>query len=148
MEIKLINNISVSLKNKGKNGTFIRERGRIFVISPDDISSEISKVMGIKSFSSVRVIRFKDKKILAENIKDLFIEKIRNKKYAVYTRRTGSHDFTSMEMDRMLGDLLFPYSSGVDLKNPDIRIEIEIRNNLELLIIFSLFSLKLSLTPS
>ncbi|EQB69660.1 MAG: hypothetical protein AMDU5_GPLC00003G0210 [Thermoplasmatales archaeon Gpl] len=138
MEIRLINNISVSLKNKGKNGTFIRERGRIFVISHDDISSEISKIMGIKSFSSVRVIRFKDKKILAENVKDLFIEKIRNKKYAVYTRRTGSHDFTSMEMDRMIGDLLFPYSSGVDLKNPDIRIEIEIRNNLAYVMLHTL----------
>ena len=75
MEIKLINNLSVSLRNKGKNGTFIRERGRIFVISHDDISSEISKVMGIKSFSSVRVIKFKDKKILAENIKNNFVEK-------------------------------------------------------------------------
>ena len=130
MEIRLINNLSRSIISKGKTGTFVRERGRIFVVSAEEISKEISQVMGVKSFSSVKVIKFKDKQKLAEEIKGLFLERISGRKYAVYTRRTGSHDFTSMEMDRLVGDLLYPYSSGVDLRNPDIRIEIEIRNNL------------------
>lgn len=134
MELRLINNISKSLKDKKEKTSFVRERGRIFAISSEDISIEISRVMGVKSFSSVKVIKFKEKQELLEKVVSEFTGKVEGKKFAVHTRRTGNHDFTSIEFDKLAGDKLFAFSSGVDLKNPDVKVEIEIRNNLAYLI--------------
>ncbi|WP_061951405.1 THUMP domain-containing protein [Acidiplasma cupricumulans] len=44
-------------------------------------------------------------------------------------KRSGSHSFTSMDIEKILGDALYKYSAGVDLEHPDIRIYIEIRDN-------------------
>ncbi len=135
MELKLINNLSKSLQSVMDQITFIRERGRIHIISRSEIWENISRVMGLKSFSRVRVIKFVNKEELISKIRDVFIGRVNGKRFAVFTKRTGNHDFSSMDMDKLIGDALYNYSNGVDIKNPDVSIRLEIRNNLAFIIL-------------
>lgn len=70
-----------------------------------------------------------------EQIADIVVEKtaslIEGKRFAVRAKRTGTHDFTSNEVERYVGGRLFSLktSAGVDLKQPDIKIELEVHQD-------------------
>lgn len=70
-----------------------------------------------------------------EQIADIVVEKtaslIEGKRFAVRAKRTGTHDFTSNEIERYVGGRLFSLntSAGVDLKQPDIKIELEVHQD-------------------
>src|SRR5262245_11770328 len=51
--------------------------------------------------------------------------------FAVRVRRVGAHDFTSAQMARRLGHAILAERPGlmVDLKAPEVRIGVEIRND-------------------
>ena len=53
------------------------------------------------------------------------------KTFAVRVHRSGSHTFTSIDVERFLGAGLLERveSAGVKLKNPDVRVELEIKHN-------------------
>ncbi len=87
------------------------------------------RIFGIKSFSHADEYTFKNKEEIASIILGNFREKVINKKFAVNVRRKGTHTFNSLDIEKMLGDALYEYSSGVNLENPDIMIYIEIRDN-------------------
>ncbi|MEM4718095.1 MAG: THUMP domain-containing protein, partial [Desulfurococcaceae archaeon] len=77
----------------------------------------------------VLVYEFKDitdlSKWVSENTKKI----VENKKFAVKVKRSGSHAFTSLDIAREIGSQLRPYAAGVDLENPDVLIELEVRGN-------------------
>jgi thiamine biosynthesis protein ThiI len=134
MQLKLIKNLGMKLKISGKDAIVIVERGRIYLISENELKDEISRTMGIKSFSKVIVIQFNKIEDVVDATKNIFLKKIKGKTFAVYTTRTGTHNFTSMDVDLKIGDALFQYSSGVNLKNPDVKIKLEIRENIAFII--------------
>lgn len=44
-------------------------------------------------------------------------------------KRAGKHSFTSMDVARVVGSALLPFSAGVDLSNPEVIVRIEVREN-------------------
>ena len=54
-----------------------------------------------------------------------------DKTFAVRVHRCGEHEFTSIDVERFLGAGLLERveSAGVKLKNPDVRVELEIKND-------------------
>ncbi|WP_314491642.1 tRNA uracil 4-sulfurtransferase ThiI [Pseudomonas sp. MLB6B] len=52
------------------------------------------------------------------------------KRFAVRCKRGGHHDFSSMDVDRYVGSQLRQQcgAAGIDLKNPEVLVRIEIRN--------------------
>ncbi len=132
MESRLIRNIRSALENIDVKIT--RERGRLFVEIQNEAhlvraQESLSHVFGIKSFSKCKRVKFSNLDdligISAEEFKDF----VRGKKFAVRVRRTGHHDFSSIQVERLLGERLYPLSSGVNLKNPEAEIQMEIREN-------------------
>ena len=58
----------------------------------------------------------------------VYCERLSGKTFAVRCKRTGTHDFTSIEVEREVGAVLLASTdaAGVKLKNPDVTVELEI----------------------
>ncbi|WP_338600176.1 tRNA uracil 4-sulfurtransferase ThiI [Sulfolobus tengchongensis] len=129
-EYTLITNI----RNIIGEGKLWRSQGLIFLeINNDninDLAQKLSKIFGIASFSPVIVTEFSNLQDIIDRAKQIFSDIVRGKIFAVRAKRVGYHNFTSLEVQRKVGEALFPFSKGVDLENPEIEIFIEIRNNL------------------
>ena len=125
----LVRNMGEALSSVNLRHGIRREPGRFFAYTDDDLKAVevLKRVFGIKSLSVAREIRFKTLGELVERAARYFKEKVRGKKFAVRARRAGKHDFTSMDIARELGSALLPFSSGVDLKKPDVEVFVEVR---------------------
>ena len=127
-----VNAIKEALKRNNVDFDYLENAGGRFILSTknvDDALNILKEVPGIQSISPAKTILFNNKSELLKNSffqsKDLIEKKI----FRVTVRRTGKHEFTSMNFAKELGELLHPFSKGVSLKNPEINIQIEIRNN-------------------
>jgi len=103
------------------------EPGRIFVEAPRGAENILCKVFGVSSISPAKRHKFKSLEELANIAENLYKRDVQNKKFAIRCRRIGNHPFTSLDVAKVVGAKLKPYSKGVDLSNPDIEIFIEIR---------------------
>lgn len=131
MENTLIANIKAVLVSHG-NLSIENTRGRLFLETdaPEDFVKEsLTSVFGIKSFSRVHKYSFETKEELIDIILDHFRDLVDGKTFAVRCRRSGSHAFTSLDIEKLAGELLFPYSSGVNLKKPEVTVNIEVRED-------------------
>lgn len=127
METRLISNAMKTIHNDGKNATAVRERGRIYFDSPDDLSNQLTRTMGIKSFSEVITLNFQNADEIIRKGVEIYADRVKGKSFAVNSRRMGTHNFTSMDIDRTLGEALLDFAICVDIHNPDVRVELEIR---------------------
>ena len=128
MELKLIKNMKSALSRNNISGSCTRERGRIYASTSENADTVFRKIMGIKSFSEVYSMKFSNKEEIVSKVVELFSDIVRNKTIASRVRRSGSHNFSSLDMDRMIGDALSKYASGIDLTSPDVEIMVEIRD--------------------
>lgn len=134
MEKILIGNMKWMLNRKKiPYNSIIRERGRIFLKCdfPREICEALSNVFGIVSTSPVletssdidEIIR------LSERVAEMLIRP--RESFAVRARRTGTHDYTSIDIERKVGAAILAKTSNlnttVNLTKPDKRIFIEVR---------------------
>lgn len=129
-EKTLTQNISQLLDIENK---VVRDRGRILIKTdhPEEVAAKASRVPGVASSSpalktnaNIHDMRYLVKKV----IRDSFKEK---GTFAVRTKRTGSHEFSSQEINEEIGSQIlneFPDLS-VDLDCPDQEIFMEIRGS-------------------
>ncbi len=90
----------------------------------------LKNIPGIQYFAEVTVLDSYDKNTIIEQGFNLFKNKIKGKKFAVRCRNklTKNKTFRSKDLEIELGDKLFVYSSGVDLKHADVFCHVEIRD--------------------
>jgi thiamine biosynthesis protein ThiI len=130
MERRLMKNIAAAISDPA-NIRIWRERGRIFLEFPETMSQAVSGVLGtvfgIKSFSECTLVSFNTMDDLVSLAREHFANSTKSRKFAVRATRTGHHDFTSIDIERRLGEALLPGSLGVDLKNPEFTARLDIR---------------------
>lgn len=65
---------------------------------------------------------------IVELVLPVYRDRLAGSTFAVRCKRSGDHDFTSMEVERMVGGALMTMTdaAGVKLKNPDVQVELEI----------------------
>jgi thiamine biosynthesis protein ThiI len=134
MENILIRNIKWRLNRKKiPYKSITRERGRIFLDSdfPRKVCETLSNVFGIVSISPVLETSTDIEEIvhLSEKVAERIIGP--NETFAVRARRVGSHKFTSIDVERIVGEAILTKTSNlntkVNLKQPDKYIFIEVR---------------------
>lgn len=118
-------NIAMALK-KAK---VIHEPARIFVKGENIDSKILSRIFGVSSYSKCSELEFENLEDLVSKIEEIYKEKVMGKSFAIKCRRSGIHDFNSMDVAKLLGSRLIKYAKKVDLENPELKINIEIRNN-------------------
>ncbi len=86
-------------------------------------------IPGIQYLAEVEVIQDFQKEAILQKGFDVFKDKVIGKKFAARCRNRLKKEKTyrSMDIEVELGSLLFDYSDGVKLNNPDITCQIEIR---------------------
>ncbi len=128
-ENRLIENVKSAFSKSGIKAYSIKNmRGR-FVIETKETKEAfetLKNVFGINQIEIAIKEEFHDLDDILKRGEELFKEKVKGKKFAVRVKRTGTHPFRSMDIERALGGRLYEYSAGVDLKNPETTVELEI----------------------
>ncbi|WDE06487.1 tRNA 4-thiouridine(8) synthase ThiI [Thalassomonas viridans] len=88
-------------------------------------------IPGIPVFIEVQKTSFADVHDIFEQTLKVHAKTIENKSFCVRVKRSGNHDFNSLKVEQYVGGGLNQKveSASVKLKNPDVTIRLEIKNN-------------------
>lgn len=130
-ERKLRDNIGKKLE--GINVEFIHDSGRYF-IRTDEIEESIKRIS--KVFGVLEVCLVREVDLDFDSIQEIALEKVKEAKGSTFkintNRANKKFELNSMEVSRKVGGYVLNNYDGeinVDVKNPEILINIEIRNN-------------------
>ncbi len=123
-------NIESLAKRMGVNILHLKVlNAKILVETDKDILKDLTRVFGILKVGEVQTLKFGSLNDLVVKASEFFKDRVAGKTFAVRVKRSGTHDFTSMDVARELGAVLKPYSAGVNLTNPEVEVLLEIRGN-------------------
>ncbi len=131
LENLYVNAIKEALARNKVEITAIKNLGGRFVIKCKDPSSLIqivTKVPGVQSVSPATSFNFSSTEALLQKAKKVCEPLVKNKIFCIKVKRVGKHNFTSMELAKELGSQVYKYSRGVKLTNPEIEINLEVRD--------------------
>lgn len=106
---------------------------KIEVVAPLDVLPEVRQRLldtsGIEQI--LEALQFNDMDSLDKikvKIGELVADSLEGKTFVVRAKRTGRHDFGSVELEQTVGGYLLAHSKaqGVDLKNPEITVRMEL----------------------
>lgn len=126
---QLVRNLEDALASHGLAHRVLPEWSRIFVRTDSPAALPVlARVFGLKSFSPVeRRVPARLEEIVREG-EALYRERVRGKSFAVAARRAGTHDFSSQDVRTQLGAALLPHAARVDLEEPQVVAEVEVRD--------------------
>ena len=129
----LTGNIRNVFQNSGIRVKVLGNWDRVFVKVPKEVSNEtssdiLSRIPGIHSFSEVLSFPYASLEDILRTAAPLALPEITGKTFCVRCKRKGQETFTSVELERALGEVLWESgkSAGVSLKKPQITIHIEV----------------------
>jgi len=130
-ERKLRDNIGKKLE--GINAEFLHDSGRYF-IKTDEVEESIRRIS--KVFGILEVCLVKQVEIDLNSIEEVALEKVKetnDKTFKIITNRANKNfELNSLEVSRKVGGYVLNNYDGeikVDVNNPELLINIEIRNN-------------------
>jgi len=112
-----------------------RDWEKIEITGPDEegldiqVADILGRTPGIANFSQVQHFPLGDFDDILEKTLSVWREQLADKTFVLRVKRSGKHDFSSHEVERQVGGGLLHQSeaAGVKLKNPDITVRLEIR---------------------
>lgn len=90
----------------------------------------LGRIPGIQKILAVRILDTLDPEVMLTAVRTTFGNKLNGKTFAVQVKRSGKHEFTSLDLARRIGGALldeFP-NRGVDLDNPQVPIRLEVNS--------------------
>jgi len=92
----------------------------------------LARTPGIANFSLVRAHPFETLHDIYELALSAWRDVLTNKTFCVRVKRSGEHSYTSTDIERYVGGGLNQHTeaAGVKLKNPDVTVNIEIKDDL------------------
>lgn len=98
-------------------------------ILAQQVEDVLLRTPGISLVMPVKKLPFKDLDQTAAETLLLWAEQLRGRTFAVRCKRQGEHPFTSTDVERHIGAVLLSNSesAGVNLKNPDLTVRVEVR---------------------
>ncbi|CAL1329326.1 tRNA uracil 4-sulfurtransferase ThiI [Candidatus Providencia siddallii] len=133
----LTNNINNILKKISKEILVVRKWDYIEVYiydlsKYDKICDELTRIPGINYFLEVEKKTFLNLDDIFKEVYSIYSIQLKNKTFCVRVKRKGKHKFSSIEAESYIGFMLNNSikSSIVKLKNQDITIHLEIKDNI------------------
>ncbi|WP_025819919.1 tRNA uracil 4-sulfurtransferase ThiI [Shewanella marina] len=130
-------NIRNVLKKVDDDAKVLRMWDRIMVMVPadkpelaDKFAERLACIPGIAHVLKVNEYSFETVDDIYQHALRVFKDELKGKTFCVRARRSGNHDFNSIEVERYVGGGLnqFTEAAGVRLKNPDMTVNLEIDN--------------------
>ncbi|WEJ63326.1 tRNA uracil 4-sulfurtransferase ThiI [Thiomicrorhabdus lithotrophica] len=109
---------------------------KIEVQTKDEFTDSVRKVLqqtpGIEQY--LEVVQYEtgdDLEAIAEKVAEHNLNLINGKTFVVRAKRNGEHQVTSSEIERFVGSYMYKHgeSAGVDLRNPEVKVEFELIQN-------------------
>ncbi len=96
----------------------------------DQVCDLMAKAPGIQTFIEVEEHTLGTFQEAYEHAFAAYKDRINGKTFKVRVKRTGKHDFKSIDLERYIGGGLLQHcdSAGVDVHKPDVFVDLEIRN--------------------
>jgi thiamine biosynthesis protein ThiI len=127
---RLRQNLNDALGSAGLQYSVSEAWGRIYVRADSPAAlPQIARVFGISSCSPVEAVVPADLDTIVERGHELFRERVAGNRFAVRSHRVGQHTFRSRDIEVRLGAALLPAAARVDLDNPEVTVQVEVRNN-------------------
>ncbi len=132
--VQLRRNIKDTLKHFGVDSHVQGQWDSIEVIIQDDslemqTRTQLKRIPGIAKILTVKEHNFETFEDIFAIAKDAYADSIKGKTFCVRIKRTGQHDFKSVDIERYVGGGLLQHceAKSVSLKNPDYTVRMEIR---------------------
>jgi tRNA uracil 4-sulfurtransferase len=126
---RLRRNIEDALGSAGIGGEIDATWARMFVRADSPAALPVlARVFGVSSISPVERVVAAELDAIVEAGVEIFTPHVRDRRFAVRTRRSGEHAFNSRDVDVQLGAALLPHSAGVDLDDPEFTAHVEVRD--------------------
>ncbi|MFV8569751.1 tRNA uracil 4-sulfurtransferase ThiI [Marinobacter sp. SBS5] len=95
------------------------------------VIDELVRIPGISTIQEIGVFPFVDIQDVGDKAIAAFADRLEGKSFVVRARRIGNHDFRSIDLERTVGGMLLQATNarGVDLKNPEVEVRIEVKND-------------------
>ena len=135
---RLQNNLQIQLKRIHTDITVSSFWDKLEVVLPEslkelreDVCGSMQRTPGIQFFLEVAEYPLIDFQDVFLKAKSVYADRIQGKTFKVRVKRTGDHDFTSIEMERYVGGGLLQHcdTAGVDVHKPQEYVDIEIRKD-------------------
>ncbi|MDO6455282.1 tRNA uracil 4-sulfurtransferase ThiI [Neptunomonas phycophila] len=132
---RLQSNLQVVVKRACPSATVSAFWDKLEVVLPeehsefrDDVVATMKRVPGIAHFLEVTEYPFVDFHDAFEKTLALYRDRLKDLTFKVRVKRSGSHDFTSVELERYIGGGLLQHSesAGVDVRKPELYVDLEI----------------------
>jgi len=130
-EEKLLENISATLKDKKFNFKIIKKRLRCVIKTdkPHEVAEAVAKVFGVVSTSPAVFVSSNLDEISEVSVKIAERTIKKNNTFAVQAKRTGKHEFSSKDVEVLVGKKIQEKTGAkVNLDNPEKIIFIEIHD--------------------
>lgn len=135
MTRQLRDNLRRMFKSVHEDVTVSRDWEKIEITGPDEeglcvqIADILGRTPGIANFSQVQHFPLGDFDDILEKTLSVWRDQLAGKTFVLRVKRSGKHDFSSHDVERQVGGGLLHQSeaAGVKLKNPDITVRLEIR---------------------
>src|SRR5690606_18131223 len=129
---KLVENVRDALRDTGSPFHVESQWTRLYVRSQaPDALQRLQRVPGLSSMSRVEGSCAADLEEIVRVGQQIYGERVKGRTYAVRAKRTGTHPFSSHDVQQQLGAALNP-GAKVNLDNPEIEVEVEIRDRVAL----------------
>ena len=126
---RMVANMQAGLKARGIKAEIKREWGRLLVRSYDAAALDLMlRVYGVCSVAKVDHICNANMNQIAQ-FTSSYKHKVAGKTFAVRVKRVGEHPFSSVDLAKKVAETVFAQAKGVDLKNPEVEIFVEVREN-------------------
>lgn len=97
----------------------------------DDVYGALECIPGIAHVNRVQEFPLGDFDDIVEKTRAVWADELQGKTFVVRVKRSGQHDFASVDVERYVGGGLnkLTEAKGVDLHKPDVTIRLEIKND-------------------
>ena len=127
---RLVSNLAEALRHHGMPCDIDRSWSRLILHAPSPKAAEVARrVFGVKSITAVEQRPWSDLEDLLQQGQEILSPSVEGKTFAVRARlgETSQHlPFRSPDIERQLGALLLPASRGVNLRQPEALVTVEI----------------------
>jgi tRNA uracil 4-sulfurtransferase len=125
---RLVDNIRDAFRSQGASAQVEAQWTRILVRTPSrEAIPALARVPGVSSYSIVAGHCGASLEEIVRVGTELFAERVCGRTYAVRARRSGTHPFSSANVQQHLGAALNP-GARVDLTHPEVEVEVEVRD--------------------
>ena len=122
--------IENALSINGIKNFKLENKGGFYILyheQAQDIVSILLKVSGILKICPAECFEFKNSDDVIKTVVSMVKEDVANTSYAVRSRRIDNNECSTEVLSREIGGLLKTENNTVNLKNPDVAVNVEVR---------------------